>query len=1120
MRIFILLFCTTVFAFSPKEVLSQKREVTITDNRDYSVDEVFDLINQQTEYSFIYRSDLFEGFPKIFLHKGSINAGKLLGKVIEKKEFNVVLTENNTIIIRDKSHYNREQKGVNGTVNDEDGLPIPGVTVRIKGTSSGTFTDMDGNYSIAVPNRENVLVFTAIGFESQEITVGDASVVNVTLVTKVDVLDGVTINAGYYSTSERMRTGNISKVTSEELNLSPVVNPIAALAGKVPGMIITQNNGNPGSGFNIEIRGRTQIDNLYSASDQPLIIVDNVPIASGGDFLNNDIYMTSAISGVGITGLSPLYNINMDNIESIEVLKDADATAIYGSQGASGVVLITTKKAKAGSLKFDANISSGVSVAPLPNMLNTRQYVEMRKEALKNDGMDLYELANSSSAVDRNLVYDLVQYDTLRDNNLVKQLIGGTAYTHNVQLSLSGGSELTQFRLGGNYNRETSVVPGDFPNSRMSGFANISARSRDNKLSGTFSASYTDTKNTSPASDLSASIFLPPNYKLYEENGDLAWNEGGYDSDNPLAYLHRKYEANTKTLNTNVFISYTPFKNLVLKSSIGYNLITTEEIKTWPSTSVNPLDRTGADGQYNMGHSEFKSWIWEPQIEYTLKLGKGVLSALAGGSLQSREKNRYFLAIKGYENDRLIGSLNSVTSEMFSHATSSFSQYRYGAFFGRINYTHDNKYIINLSGRRDGSSRFGPDFRFSNFGAIGAAWIVSDEDFMQNLTAVSFAKLKASYGVTGNDNIGDYKYQDVYANSNAFSFTAPGSYNGEVALRPESLFNPTLHWEKFIKMEVSADVNFFMDRLRLSATWYRNNSSDPLVSYPLPFITGYNSVVANLKGVLIQNRGWELMLSSTNIDNGNFRWTSNFNITIPKNELKKFPALETSSYNNSFILGKSLNTVISGHVVGVNPETGLYQIEDYNGNGTYEPSYDEGEGDARPLLDTDPDFYGGFRNSFSYKGLSLDVFFQFVKKKGNSWWFSASNITNPAGSAGNNYPTEILNRWQNPGDIAPYQKFTTTASFLDMYSLTGHAPTYLSSMNYTDASFIRLKNVALSYQFTKKVLDRLGLSSLSIYAQAHNLLTITPYKVGDPETTSLRSLPPLKTVVMGIQLSL
>ncbi|WP_161554503.1 SusC/RagA family TonB-linked outer membrane protein [Sinomicrobium soli] len=1117
MRIFILLFCTTVFGFSPREVLSQNREITISGDRNYSVDEVFDLINQQTEYSFIYRSDLFAGFPKIFLRKGNINANKLLGMVIKKKDFNIILTSNNTIIIREKSQFNRVQEGVSGTVTDDEGLPVPGVTVRIKGTSSGTFTDMDGNYTIAVPNRENVLVFTAMGFESQEITVRDKSVIDITLVTKVDMLDGVTINAGYYSTSERMRTGNISRITSEELSQSPVVNPVAALSGRIPGMLITQNNGNPGSGFDIEIRGRTQIDKLNGASDEPLIIVDNVPIASGGEFLDN---IGSAISANSTSGLSPLYNINMADIESIEVLKDADATAIYGSRGANGVVLITTKKGKSGTLKFDANISSGASMAPLPDMLSTKQYVAMRKEALGNDGLDLYELANSSRASDRNQVYDLAQYDTLRDHNLVKQLIGGTAYTHDAQLSLSGGSELIQFRLGGNYHRETNVFPGDFPNTRVSSFVNISTKSRDEKFSGSFSASYTATRNTSPSSDLTASISLPPNYKLYEENGDLAWNEGGYDSDNPLSYIYRKYEAKTRTLNANAFITYTPIKNLILKSSIGYNLITTEDDKIWPSTAFNPLDRTGADGLYYLGNSEFKSWIWEPQVEYTLKLGKGVLNTLIGGSLQSNEQNRYSLTIKGYENDRLIGSLSPVTPDMFMNPSSSFSQYRYGAFFGRVNYAHDNKYIINLSGRRDGSSRFGPDFRFSSFGAIGAAWIISDEHFMQNLTAVSFAKFRGSYGVTGNDKIGNYKFQDVYATQNGFS--GPGSYDGEVALIPESLFKPTLHWEKNIKLEFAMDVNFFMDRLRLSAAWYRNNSSDPLVNYPLPLITGYANVVANLEDVLVQNRGWELMLSSTNISNGNFRWTTNFNITIPKNELKKFPGLESSSYSSDFIIGKSLNTVISGHVVGVDPETGLYRMKDYNGNGTYEPAYDKGGGDFRPLLDTDPNFYGGLRNTFSYKGFNLDIFFQFRKKKGFSWLSSyASSLTQPIGYVGKNYPSVVLNRWQNPGDTNPIQKYTTTASFLDLYDLNGgHAPSVFSSMMYTDVSFIRLKNVALSYQFKKKVLNHLGLSSLSVYAQGHNLLTITSYNAGDPETATLRSLPPLRTVVMGIQLSL
>ncbi|UOB17944.1 SusC/RagA family TonB-linked outer membrane protein [Abyssalbus ytuae] len=1107
MRTFIFLLCTTVFGFNSEKSLAQKK-VTIDVDKEVSVDEVFDMIRAQTDYHFIYPQDLFKNVPKVKLKKGVISVGKLLQNSLDKKDFNIILSGDNKIIIKAKN--TQQQHEVSGIVTNEDGLPVIGATVIIKGTARGKATDFDGSYTITVPNPENILVFSALGFATHEVIVGDQEIINVVLKESINELDEVIINAGYYSTTERLKTGNISKILSNELSKTPVADPMGALQGRVPGMVITQSSGNAGAAFEVEIRGRTQIDQINGASDEPLYIIDGVPIASGNEYLNQ---INSAISASSLSGLSPLYSLNVGDIESIEVLKDADATAIYGSRGASGVILITTKKGEKGKPKFKLSISNGFSVAPLPDMLTTKEYVAMRKEALLNDGLSLEEMANSSSSSTRNKVYDLVQYDTLRDNNLAKKLIGGTAYNTDVQASVSGGSELTQFILAGSYHKETAVVPGDFPNTRASGRFNVTTTTPNRKFTGTFSGSYTSTLNTSTISDLTSYLSLPPNYKLYEDNGDLAWNEGGYESDNPLAYLLQKYEAKSATLNANTVLSYKILPNITLKSSIGYNLITTDENRIKPSTAVNPLDRTGADGTYLFGHRTFKSWILEPQLEYSKSIGKGTLNALIGGTFQSQEQDSYNISISGYEDDDLIGTLSVVTTDMFNSPSSSFSEYKYAAFFGRINYNHNDKYILNLTGRRDGSSRFGPDFRFSNFGAVGGAWIFSNESFIQKIPFISFGKLRASYGVTGNDKIGNYKYQDVY--ESGFS---TNSYNGETALTPTSLFNPSLHWEKNIKTEIAIDLNLFEDHLQFSASWYRNNSSDPLVSYPLPATTGYNSVVNNLDGVIVQNQGVELQVTTKNIEAKNFRWATNFNITIPSNKLVKYPNFEESTYTSSYVIGQSLNTVIAGHVIGVDPDTGLYLLEDYNNNGVFDPSAEDG--DLRPQLNTDPDFYGGLQNTLSFKGITLNFLFQFRKQMGKNWLASYTSYTSPVGAVGINYPDVVLDRWQNPGDITDIQKFTTSASILDIYDLNGgHVPAYFSDFQYTDVSFIRLKNIALSYDLPEKLLEEMGMSAFRIYAKGYNLLTFTPYKAGDPETASLNRLPPLRTIILGAEIS-
>ncbi|MCK0131577.1 SusC/RagA family TonB-linked outer membrane protein [Flavobacteriaceae bacterium F08102] len=1076
-----------------------------------SIASIIDEIETTTDFKFIFRTSVINLKRKFSLNVKEENVETVL-KILFNKTNTSFEVLNSKIFLSKSTHKlgeSRQQISVKGIVRDQGGVPIPGVTIRLKGTAKATSTDLSGEFHIQLPSGNNVLVFSSIGYQSKEVIVGDQISLTITLEESINELEEVVLSGGYYSTTERLKTGNISKVTAKEISRTPVANPMGALQGRIPGMVITQSSGNPGAAFEVEIRGRTQIDQINGASDEPLYIIDNVPLASGNEYINQ---LNSAISASSLSGLSPLYSLNLADIESIEILKDADATAIYGSRGASGVVLITTKKGKTGKSTFNISASSGISVAPLPDMLSTKEYVAMRMEALANDGLDLETLANSSRLSDRNKVYDLAQYDTSRDENLTKQLIGGTAHTTDFQASISGGTELTQYILSGGYHEESMVVPGDFPNSRASGRFHINTRSKDKKFNGAFSASYASTLNTSSSTDLSFALSLAPNYQLYDKNGDLAWNEGGYKSNNPLSYLLKKYEAQTNSLNANAVLSYQILPGLTLKSSVGYNLITSDENRITPSTAINPLDRTGADGTYLFGHNTFKSWIVEPQLEYNKKFKTSTLSILAGGSFQSQESKGYQLFVKGYEDDDQIGSLAVVTPDMLFSPTSNFSEYKYAAVFGRINYNFLDKYILNLSGRRDGSSRFGPNYRFSNFGAIGGAWIFSKEAFMEDLSFITFAKLRGSYGVTGNDKIGNYKYQDVY--TAGFSTS---SYNGDPALTPASLFNPNLHWERNIKTEFALDLYLIKDRFQISTAWYSNISSDPLVSYPLPTTTGYSSVVNNLEGVKVQNKGLELQLSSRNFNNENLRWSTSFNLTIPSNKLVEFPNFEESSYTSNYAIGKSLNTVIVGHVLGVDSETGLYKLKDYNDNGMFDSAID---GDFRPQLDTDPDFYGGLQNSISYKGVTLDVLFQYKKQMGRNWIGSYTSFTSPVGAVGVNYPDVVLNRWQNPGDQTDIQRFTTSGSFLDLYNLNGgHVPAYFSDLQYTDVSFVRLKNVSLSYNLPKDFLGKIGLQSMRIYTQGHNLLTFTPYKIGDPETATLNRLPPLRTFIFGAQIS-
>jgi len=455
---------------------------------------------------------------------------------------------------------------------------------------------------------------------------------------------------------------------------------------------------------------------------------------------------------------------------------------------------------------------------------------------------------------------------------------------------------------------------------------------------------------------------------------------------------------------------------------------------------------------------------------------------------------------RGYTTDELLGSLSGASSATIT-ATNDATVYKYQAIFGRVNYNWEDTYIVNFTGRRDGSSRFGPEYRFSNFGAIGAAWLFSNESLLKGNKVLSYGKLRASYGVTGNDQIGEGTYLDQWGPSN--------NYADSATLYPKRLFNPELHWERNAKAEIGLELGFFKDRILLTASAYQGISSDPLINYPLPKSTGFSSIVSNLTGVQVQNRGLELTLTSINMEKSPLRWTTDFNITFPQNKLKKYPDLSTSSYATEYAIGESLNRIFSAQYLGVDPTTGLYTVKDVNGDGLSNSK------DYATMGNSDPKYFGGVNNTFGYKRFSMSFFLQFTKQLGRDW--KGNNLYNPPGTAFN-APDLVLNRWQTPGQVTDVQKFTTSTGAI--YGTSGLYAYSFSSGAYTDASFLRLKNVYLSYNVPVNWLNVIHVKSCKVYLQGQNLFVITGYKVGDPETQNYRSMPPLRTITGGLQLSL
>jgi len=970
-----------------------------------------------------------------------------------------------------------QQQQVTGVVRDAKGV-LPGVSITVKGKNAGGITNEKGDY-LVLAKVTDTLVFSFVGYKTITIAVNNRSKIDVQLLEDLTALQEVVVNAGYYTVKESERTGSIVKITSKDIDRQPVANVLATMQGRMAGVNITQTTGVPGGGFDVQIRGQNSI---RADGNSPLYIIDGIPAYSQS--LGN-----SNLSAGILPSVSALNAINPSDIESIEILKDADATSIYGSRGSNGVVLITTKKGKSGKTQFLLNSYTGAAkITRKLDLMNTQQYLEMRREAFKNDGItDIPSYAN-----DLNGTWDQNRYTDWQE-----ELIGKTALTQSISAGLSGGNNNTQFIIRGTNYRESTVFPGDFSDRKSALHFKIDHKSDNNRVISSLSGDYVNDKNDLLATDLSNQAYsLAPNAPaLYDSNGNLNWENSTWA--NPLRLLNQTYLAKTKNLTISGVLGYKLFHNLEVKSNFGFTDTNLEETRLTPSTIYDPAyGLTSSSSTANKNIANQNSWSIEPQISWNQNfLRKGNLNILAGATFQERNSSRLGLSASNFSSNSLINNFAAASRVVISGADNV--TYRYNAVFGRINYNYDGKYIFNLTGRRDGSSRFGPGNRFSNFAAIGGAWLFHKEEFVNELIPfLSFGKLRSSYGTTGSDQIGDYQFLNTYGSSGI-------SYQGTIGLQPLRLYNPNFSWETNKKLELAIDLGFLNDHIFFSLAHYRNRSSSQLAGIPLPGTTGFNSIQANLDAT-VQNIGWEFELRTLNFQDKKFRWSTSLNLTIPRNKLINFPNLQGSTYANQYVIGEPLGIRKLYNFIGVDSSTGLYKFEDYNNDGIISNLEDR-----QKIANFSPDYFGGLQNSLSYNNWELNFLFQYVKQQGINYVY----MTGTPGVLGNQ-PVDVLDRWQQSGDTNPIQAYT--AGF-NNDALTSYSNFGNSTGIITDASFIRLKNVSLSYTLPSMWTEKVG---CRVYLQAQNLLTITHFKGADPENQSFGRLPPLRVITIGAELTL
>lgn len=1050
---------------------------------DAPLEQVLAEVKKQSGYSFIANATLLKEAKKVTVKVTNADLTEALYTIFKDQPLSaeigdgIIHIKPRKIKAEEKGTEVKQQEPIRGKVTNNDGQPLIGATIKIKGTNKTVLSNQSGEFTLADVDANATIQVTYVGHTPSELALDGQKTVHITLQPRLGELDNIVVQ-GYGTTTKRLSTGNIATISANEIAQQPVTNPLQAISGRVSGVQISQISGIPGSGITVQIRGRNSID----ASNNPLFIVDGVPFAS--DNISGD-YQLNVIS--------PLNSISPNDIESISILKDADATAIYGSRAANGVVLITTKKGVSGKSKLDVNFNRGYSsITRTPEIMSTAQYLQMRTDAFNNSGTT----PTATNAP------DLITWDPNLDNEMMDWYMGNTADVYDAGLSFSGGSPNTQFLLSGNFHQENTMFSDKDRYLRGNMHFSLNHTSQDGKLklkfNGIYGSDNNRVQNTLTGNQLNVARSVP-NYPYFDDLGNYNWtaNQTNYKA-TATAYT----KANIDNLNLNLSADYQITKDLLFIVNLGYGRLANDTMRPTPSTSRDPASSSPL-GTNSFRTANAKTYLFEPQLNFNRQIFKGNLSFLLGSTVQKRNSSTDQVSYTNYINDLLIESRNGATN---NNNNSTHSEYNFLSAFARANYIWEDRYIVNATFRRDGSSRFGAGQRFGNFGSIGAAWLFSNESFLKDKTNwFSYGKLRGSYGTTGSDGIGDYGYLSLYTSGTA--------YGTQVTINPSQIANENYQWEETKKLEGALDLGFFQDRVLLSATRYRNRSGNQLVTFPLPVTTGFSGYIANLPA-LVQNSGWEFELNTENLKK-TFTWNTSFNLTIPKNELVEFPNIEQTSYANTLVIGKPLNLFLGFQFAGIDADTGIPSVVDVSGNGVISgnSSYNERGGDKIYVGTTDPQWFAGINNNFSWKGLSVDIFFQYTKQDGYNL-FSNGNGFNSFGTMQNGF-TAWLDYWKEPGDNSQTPKpFASNNTALAQFAQ--------SERTFEDASFLRLKTLAFSYILPNKWTKRTGLTNTQLFARGQNLWTITNYDAQDPEQAMYNGItkPLLRTFQFGIKTSL
>ncbi|WP_308756896.1 TonB-dependent receptor [uncultured Bacteroides sp.] len=1121
---FLLFVC---FSFTPHYVLAQNRSNITLNVQNETVENVFNRLSLQTGLKFFYDQAIVNSAPRVSLNVNNASLQSVLDEISlqTKLYFN---RENNTISVGKQKNMNEEKQvkvtTITGRVVDQAGEPVIGASVVLKGTTNGIITDVNGNYTLSDVPEDGIISFSYIGYKTVEFKANNENLATITLKEDNELLDEVVV-VGYGVQRKRDVTTSISSMKASELAV-PVSSVDQAIVGKMTGVQVTQPNGIPGGGLSIKVRGSGSI----TAGTDPLYVVDGFPMSN------------EAGNGTG-QNVSPLSTINMNDIESIEVLKDASAAAIYGSRGANGVVIITTKKGKEGkdlkpTVQYDGYVGFQQRTKKI-DMLNAYDYAKLSYDGHNNAYLDALAKKGLQGSIsdtneERNIklgnkpgitnqaylvppeIMPYINGETgLTDTDWQDEVMR-TALTHSHNLSLSGGNQSTRYFISGNYMKEEGIVIGsDFE--QMGARGKVDANYKRFSFGTNLSFNYS-VYDIVPTEDryknetiVASALAMSPIMPVYNADGSYNFDQWNWQYAhpqivNPVALANEKEDQMKRyRFLGNVYGEYELYKDLKFKTSFGVDFNSYTRSYYRPSTLPTSLNRVppsvpeGSKRDKNM-----LNWVWENTLSYMKTFKKDhQLSAVAGWSAQKESVNTSLIAGNGYPND-LVHTINAASAITSWSATAY--EWSLLSALARAQYSYKGRYMFSAAIRADGSSRFGKNNRWGTFPSVSAGWYISEEDFMKNLDWLSSLKLRASYGVSGNFNIGNYDYYATLSEDN-YIF---GKSDGALAsgLYPSTAGNQDLGWEKTAMFNLGLEFGLF-NMFTFELDWYTSTTSDMLLDVPVAEFSGFSTIPMNIGKV--SNKGIEFALSTTNTW-GNFTWNNRFNISANRNKVVDLGGVDemlTTTESVTFItkvgepIGNYYTLVTDGvfanqaeidnsqdpdktkrqhaYVKGAKP--GDFRFKDMDGNGEID------ENDRTITGNYMPKFTYGFSTELKYKNVDLAISMQGVQgnKIANIFRRYINNM-----EGGNNCQIDALNRWTSESEPGNGLVVRANRSATGMNGTT-------STWHIEDGSYLRIKNITLGYTFPKSWLANAGINRTRIYFSTQNPFTFTKYSGYNPE---------------------